>query len=192
MADEGSAVLYEQLTALDAEAAGCIDPRNVRRVVRALEVVLGGDGPWSGRGDLWSPIYYHPTVIVGLVMDRGVLAERILARTVKMIGEGAVEEVCRFRDQRGEQVTSPGGPGICSAIGYGEIARLLRGDLDRAQAVEEIAAATRRYARRQLTWLRKVRDAVMIDVRGRKPEEVAGEILALAALRGSRGSWCDR
>jgi len=185
---EGIDSLYQQLTELDPEAARCIDRRNARRVVRALEVVLGGHGLWSGRGDLWSPSYYHPTMIVGLVTDRGLLAGRILARAERMFDEGAVEEVRRFREERGERDTKPGGPGICSAIGYGEIVRLLHAELDRAGAVEEIAAATRRYARRQLTWLRKVRDAVMIDVRGRDPERVAEEIFALAALRTSRGS----
>lgn len=181
---EGVGCLYAQLVSLDPEAARCIDSRNARRVVRALEVVMAGHVPWSGRSDLWTPVYDHPTIVVGLFMDRAALAERILRRTRLMIEEGAVHEVRCFREQRGEVGTRPGGAGICSAIGYREIAALLSGDLDQEEVIEKIAAATRGYARRQVTWLRKVRDAVMIDVRGRRPQESAEEILAVARFRG--------
>ena len=75
------------------------------------------------------------------------------------------------------EATAPGGPGIRSAIGYGEICRYLDGEISREEAATETAAATRRYARRQLTWLRKLRDAVIIDVQDRDPEEMAREIL---------------
>jgi tRNA dimethylallyltransferase len=185
---EGPDPLYEELAALDPEAARAIDPRNVRRVVRALEVLLTGEGLWSGRGDLWAPEYYHPTLIVGLVTDGVQLAARIRSRTESMLKKGAVKEVRHFREARDEQSTRAGGPGICSAIGYGAILSLLQGELDLAGAVEEIERATRRYARRQLTWLRKVGDAVMIDVRELDPEEVAGKILGLAGSLGAKGS----
>jgi tRNA dimethylallyltransferase len=97
-----------------------------------------------------------------------------------MIREGAIDEVLAFREEYGLEATEPGGPGIRSAIGYPEICRYLAGEIGREEAAELMAAATRRYARRQLTWLRKLRDAVMIDVQDRSPGDIAREILGLA------------
>jgi tRNA A37 N6-isopentenylltransferase MiaA len=69
--------------------------------------------------------------------------------------------------------------GIATAIGYGEIERLLRGEVSLDETVDHIAAATRRYARRQLTWLRKLNGLVIIDVQDRDPEDLAEEVLTL-------------
>jgi tRNA dimethylallyltransferase len=162
---QGAGTLHAELAALDPEAAASIDYRNVRRVIRALESIHGEGGRWSGRRDLWEPEYYHPTIIVGLTMGSQALAQKIAVRTERMLDLGAVEEVRRFHQARDESVTRSGLPGICSAIGYGEICRLLSGELDRLVTAEQITAATRGYARRQGTWLRKVRDAVMIEVK---------------------------
>jgi tRNA dimethylallyltransferase len=179
-AAEGAGALHNELSSLDPAAAAAVDPRNARRVVRALEAVLVGGGGWSGRDDLWDPPYDRPTLAVGLTLDRGILYPRIDARAGRMLREGAIEEVLSFREERGLEATAPGGPGIRSAIGYGEISRYLLGEISREEAAVQMAAATRRYARRQLTWLRKVRDAVMIDVQDRDPEDIAREILDLA------------
>ncbi len=176
----GPEALYQELSQLDPEAASAIDPRNVRRVVRAIETVLTGEGTWSGRTDLWDPVYDRPTLVVALVMDSGVLAERIEVRTGAMLREGAVEEVDVFRRDWGEEATRPGLPGICSAIGYREIADYLSGTVDSSQTVERMAGATRRYARRQSTWLRKVKGAVMIDATSEKPAQLAHKIVGLA------------
>jgi tRNA dimethylallyltransferase len=181
-AAEGAGALHNELARLDPTAAEAVDARNGRRVVRALEAVLVGGGEWSGRDDLWNPRYDRPTVVVGLTLDRSRLYPRIDSRAGRMVREGAVEEVLRFREEQGLEATAPGGPGIRSAIGYGEICRYLDGEISREEAATEMAAATRRYARRQLTWLRKLRDAVIIDVQDRDPEEIAREILDLLAL----------
>lgn len=175
----GAGALHAELATLDPEAAASIDHRNVRRVIRALEGVLGGTR-WSGRQDLWEPVYYHPTLIVGLSMDRALLAERIRARTQRILGAGAVEEVRTFGDKRGVAAARPGRPGICSAIGYKEIWRYLAQEESLAETLERIAAATRGYARRQTTWLRKVRDAVMIEAQDREPSDIARQIISLA------------
>ena len=116
---EGIDSLYQQLTELDPQAARCIDRRNARRVVRALEVVLGGHGLWSGRGDLWSPSYYHPTMIVGLVTDRGLLAGRILARAERMFDEGAVEGSGVSAKNGANGIRSPGGLASAAPSGTG-------------------------------------------------------------------------
>ena len=75
----------------------------------------------------------------------------------------------------------PGGPGIRERHRLsGDLRRYLDGELTLSETAGQIAAATRRYARRQLTWLRKLRDAVIMDVQDRDPEDIAGEILSLA------------
>ncbi len=178
-AAEGCGALHSELAALDPEGAAHVDPRNERRVIRALEAVLVGGREWSGREDLWRPVYDRPTLVVGLVLDRSVLYPRIDARAGRMMREGAVEEVLAFREEHGPEATAPGGPGIRSAIGYPEICGYLEGRTSREEAAEQMAAATRRYARRQLTWLRKLNDAAMIDVQDRDPEDIAREILDL-------------
>ena len=189
---EGVAVLYEELARLDPAAAAAIDPRNSRRVLRALEAITLTGRQWSGRDDLWTPSYYHPTLLVGLVTDRKELYRRIDLRAGRMLRQGAVEEVRRFRETRSPEEARPGGPGIRSAIGYQEICRFLDGEQTLADTVTEVAAATRRYARRQLTWLRKLEDAVIIDVQDREPLDVAQDILVLARsgdrTRGSHRS----
>ncbi len=189
---EGVAVLYEELVRLDPEAAVAIDPRNSRRVIRALEAITLTGRQWSGRADLWTPAYDHPTLLVGLVADRKELYRRIDLRAGRMLRKGAVEEVRRFREARSPEESRPGGPGIRSAIGYPEICRFLDGEQTLEDTVMQVAAATRRYARRQLTWLRKLKDAVIIDAQDREPLDVAQDILALARsgdrTRGSHRS----
>jgi tRNA dimethylallyltransferase len=189
---EGSQTLHAELARLDPEAAALIDHRNVRRVVRALEGALSSGRKWSGRADLWEPEYYHPSLVIGLWMDRSALAQRILVRTESMLDAGAVEEVRRFCEERGEEATRPGRPGICSAIGYEDIWRYLRGEQSREETVERMACATRKYARRQITWLRKVRDAVMIEVKGQDAGEIARYIVALAEGVSDSGEPCTR
>lgn len=173
---EGADVLHAELAGVDPAAAQEIDPRNVRRVIRALEAVRLTGQSWSGREDLWAPAYHYPTTIVGLVMDRAELYRHVDDRAVAIVVGGAIEEVRRFRESVGRIAGEPGGPGIRSAIGYPEICRHLDGELTLEDTVALIAAATRRYARRQLTWLRKLRDAVIIDVQDRDSRDVAREI----------------
>jgi len=182
-AAEGGAALHAQLAGLDPKAAEAVDPRNARRVIRALEAVLVGGKEWSGRDDLWNPRYDRLTLVVGLTLERADLYARIGSRASRMVEEGAVDEVRRFREEHGREATAPGGSGIRSAIGYREICRHLDGELTREEAAEQIAGATRRYVRRQLTWLRKLKDAVIIDVHDRDPEGIAREILDLAPAK---------
>lgn len=183
LAGEGP-VLHAELAALDPEAARAIDPRNLRRVMRALEALLLGKTSWSGRSDLWQPRYYHPTVIVGLVRERQELYRRIEQRSRRILQDGGVDEVRRFRNTCGREATRPGAPGIRSAIGYREIWQYLEGEQDLESTVRKVVTATRQYARRQLTWLRKVEGAVIINVQGREPQEIAQEVAALCETSG--------
>jgi tRNA dimethylallyltransferase len=181
-AAEGPAALHRELAERDPVAAAAIDPRNQRRVLRALEVVIRTGSTWSGREDLWRPRYFHHTLLTALTLDRKELCERIDARARQIAEGGAVEEVRRFleagaRDSRGGSART----GVETAIGFAEIERYLDGLQTLDETVEQIATATRRYARRQVTWLRKLSDLVMIDVHERKPGDVVEEILALVS-----------
>ncbi|MET0558282.1 MAG: tRNA (adenosine(37)-N6)-dimethylallyltransferase MiaA [Solirubrobacterales bacterium] len=118
--------------------------------------------PDSADSELWSPETRHPTVIFGLDMDRAALYERIDARTEAIVAGGALEEV-----KRAEEL----GPGRSArkALGFDE---LLSGD------IEAMQKRSRNYARRQLTWMRKIPGVVTIDRTGLSDGEVAARIAA--------------
>lgn len=121
--------------------------------------------PGTEDSELWSPETRHPTTIFGLDMDRAQLYERIDARTEAIVAAGAEEEV-RRAEALGPSRTAR------KALGFDE---LLAGD------VERMKKRSRNYARRQLTWMRKIPDLHWIDRSGRDDADVAGEIAA--ALR---------
>jgi tRNA dimethylallyltransferase len=176
-------------------------------VVRALEIIEAeGAAALSERGDLWRPEYRHPTLQIVLTADRPVLYDRIELRAREMVRSGAVEEVRRHRGLRSqpgrpagaESTTLAGRPaagrastprGVERAIGYQELAAYLDGETSLDEAAAALAAATRRYARRQATWVRKLDGAVMIDTSGREARDISAEVLqaALAARAGNGG-----
>jgi tRNA dimethylallyltransferase len=177
---DGPHRLHDRLVAFDPEAAAAIHPHNVRRVIRALEVVTTrGRGAWSGRADLWTPRYRHRTLLVGLSAERPLLYERVDARARAMIEGGAVDEVRRYvQGTRQSNVGWTGtGRGVERAIGFREIAAYLAGGESLEDTTAALASATRRYVRRQLTWMRKLSDAVIIDVSGLDVDAIEGRIL---------------
>jgi tRNA dimethylallyltransferase len=186
-ATEGPLALHAELARLDPTAAAAIDPRNVRRLIRAVAVLQmavaqedGAVARWSGRDDLWSPSYYHPTMLVGLTLPREDLYARINLRTRHMLREGAIEEVATILARYGQAGEGEGAlaRGIGKAIGFRLLAEHLRGKLALEDVEDRLAAATRAYARRQLTWMRKMPGVVIMDVSGREPGDVAAEIAA--------------
>jgi tRNA dimethylallyltransferase len=155
-----------------------------REIDAALEagrrpIVVGGTGlylraavaelslekvpPESQESELWSPETRHPTTIFGLDMNRERLYERINARVEAIIGGGAEEEA-----RRAEAL----GPGRSArkALGFDE---LLGGD------IEAMKKRSRNYARRQLTWMRKIPNLELIDRTGSSDEEVAAQMLRI-------------
>lgn len=124
------------------------------------ELSLSKVPPESERSELWSPETRHPTTIFGLDMDRKRLYERINARTEAIVAGGAIEEV---------RVADALGPGRTArkALGFDEV---LAGDL------ETMKRRSRNYARRQLTWMRKIPNLVAIDRTGLGDGEVAARI----------------
>ena len=158
----GAPDLHAVLGARAPWAAAGIEPHDGRRVTRALELLdLGELDPPEGPSQLWSQQTRHPTLLVGLTMERAALYESIDARVEAMVAAGAGAEV---------RTASGGGASQTArqALGFED---LLKGD------VESMKRHTRNYARRQLTWMRKLAGVRLIDVTARAPSEVAREIL---------------
>ena len=169
LAGEGVRALHADLLARDPAAAAEIARTDTQRVLRALELLDAGEEAPGGR-QLWTSDTRHPTLLVALVMEREALYRRIDARVEAMVAAGAAEEV-RRADAAGAS------PSARQALGFEE---LLRGD------VEGMQRRTRRYAKRQLTWLRKLPDTLTIDVTGRRAQDVADEVRS--ALRVAAAS----
>jgi tRNA dimethylallyltransferase len=144
---DGADALHARLSGLDPVAASRIDPRNVRRVVRALEVCLVTGRPISGQQGKTPPPYR--LLILGLTMPRAQLYQRIDQRVDCMIAAGLEEEV---------QQLVAGGYGFdlpaMSGVGYGQFGPYLSGQATLAGTVREIKRATRRFVRHQANWFR--------------------------------------
>ena len=143
----GERELARWLAELDPAAAGRIDPRNVRRVVRALEVTLRTGRPISELQRKTPPPY--DIYIAGLTRDRDALYERIDARVDEMMAAGLLDEVARLRDAGyGPRLPS------MSGLGYRQLLAYLVGEMTLEEAVTRIKFETHRFARQQATWFR--------------------------------------
>jgi tRNA dimethylallyltransferase len=157
----GAPALHARLAQRAPWAAEEIDPNDRQRIVRSLELLDAGeleqpDGP----SQLWTEDVRRPTLLVGLAVEREHLYARIDARVDEMLVAGVREEVVRAQAM-GASATAR------KALGFEE---LLSGD------IEAMKRRTRNYARRQLTWMRKLAGVRAMDVTGRAPESVASEI----------------
>ena len=144
---EGPAVLHARLQELDPVAAQRIDPRNVRRVIRALEVCLHTGEPISKLQQRRPPPYH--IVQIGLTMPRSSLYRRIDERVERMLAAGLVAEVERLV-ARGYDYSLPS----MSGLGYRQIGAYLRGEISLEEAVHLIKRETRRFVRQQYNWFR--------------------------------------
>jgi len=142
---EGAQSLYAELQAVDPEAAAIIDPRNVRRVVRALEVYQSSGRTFSSQRMRQAPPYNE--LWIGLTLPRAALYERADERVDRMVAAGWVDEV-RNLAARGYSLDLP----ALSALGYREIARFLQGELSLEEAIVLIKRHTRRFIRHQYAW----------------------------------------
>ena len=170
----GFEAMHARLAQRAPQAAEKVPPADRSRVIRLLELLemgaLGEEEP-QVESQLWTEDTRHPTLLVGLTMDRAELYERIDRRVDTMVGEGALEEVKAAHDA-GAAVTAR------KALGFQE---LLVGD------IEAMKTKSRQYARRQLTWMRKLPNIRLIDVTGRSPGAVADEILRQAPSDSASG-----
>jgi len=162
LATLGPARLHEQLRELAPRTAATIEPGDRSRIVRALELAEMGelDDDQSEESELWTSDTRRPTLLAGLVMRREALYSAIDRRVEAMVEAGAAEEV-RAAHAAGASRTAR------AALGFQE---LLEGDID------AMKRRTRNYAKRQLTWMRKLSGVQVIDATGRDAHDVATEI----------------
>jgi tRNA dimethylallyltransferase len=139
--------LYRELQSIDPAAAAKIDPRNVRRVIRALEVYYGTGEPPSRLQRKGGPGF--STLVIGLTAERSELYRRIDWRAEEMIQRGLVEEVKQLL----EKGYSPSLPSM-SGIGYRQIGQFLRGEMTLPEAIDKMKYETHRLARHQYAWFR--------------------------------------
>jgi tRNA dimethylallyltransferase len=162
VAARGAPALHAELVRRAPWAAETIAPTDRQRIVRALELdAIGALEPPQEANQLWTGEMRHPTRLIGLVMEREALYARIEARVDAMVAAGAVEEV-RAAHAAGAS------PSARQALGFDE---LLQGDID------AMKRRTRNYAKRQLTWMRKLPNVELVDVTGREPGEIALDLM---------------
>jgi tRNA dimethylallyltransferase len=163
IAERGPGELHAEL---EPDVAAAIHPNDRQRIARATELQRTGlepAAPHRGGGRLWTAELRHPTVLAGLTIDSEELSRRIDARVDAMVESGALEEVAAA-DRAGASRTAR------AAIGFEQ---LLAGD------IEATKRAQRQFARRQMTWLRRMEGVHAIDRTELSDAEVAARVLDL-------------
>jgi tRNA dimethylallyltransferase len=169
----GASAMYERVRTADPTAAAKIEPANVRRSVRALEVMELTRRPFSSFASAWDR--FDPTRVraAGVTIERATLRARIQARVDAMVRGGLLEEVARLVERGfGGWLTSS------QAIGYAEIARHLAGETTLEAAVAVTVKRTNALARRQLSFLRRDPRITWFEVGDRGAIERVDEIEA--------------
>ncbi|HET9123920.1 MAG TPA: tRNA (adenosine(37)-N6)-dimethylallyltransferase MiaA, partial [Solirubrobacteraceae bacterium] len=162
LGDLGPEALHAELAARAPWAAAEIAATDSHRILRALELHEAGElQPMRGDSELWTAETRHPTLLVGLTTDRETLYRQIDARVEAMLAAGVREEVQRA-SRAGASATAR------KALGFEELL---------ADDVEAMKRRTRNYARRQLTWMRKLPGVLQLDATGRSAGEIADEIV---------------
>jgi tRNA dimethylallyltransferase len=167
VAQRGAPELHAELEPALGEK---VDPNDGKRVARLTELSRAGIEPPAGAEGMWTAQLRHPTALFGLTMDRERLAERIDARVDEMIAGGAADEA-REALEVGPSRTAR------AALGFEQLVS----DIDASpstEAIGSIKAAHRAYARRQLTWMRRMEGVRLIDRTDRDDADVAAEIAA--------------
>ena len=164
----GKDKLYQELMKVDPVAAQRIDPRNVRRTIRALEVYRTTKIPSSQLQYKKAPLF--DIIIIGLTTDRAELYRRIDLRVDTMMKQGLVAEVKNLVAM-GYDLNLP----AMSGIGYKQIGMFLRDELTLASAIQQIKFETHRFVRHQYGWFRLKDDRIKwFDTQGRvEPEIIA-------------------
>ena len=164
--EAGKDKLYQELVKVDPVAAQKIDPRNVRRTIRALEVYKAIKTPFSQLQHKRAPLF--DIFIVGLTTDRAELYRRIDLRVDEMMKRGLVAEVKNLVDM-GYDFNPPALPGI----GYKQIGMFLRSEITLEAAIQQIKFETHRFIRHQYAWFR-LKDARIhwFDLQSRTEPEI--------------------
>lgn len=169
--EEGPESLYHLLSSLDPEGAKKVPPNNVRRVIRALEIIKETGKNYSDFLKSWQD-YKSPYElwIFGLFLPREKLYKKIEERVEKMVEKGLFEEVKALRKKYSLALTPR------QALGYKEVLAYLSGKINAEEAVELIKRRTRQYAKRQMVWFKKDPRVKWINIEGKSAKEIAQEI----------------
>jgi tRNA dimethylallyltransferase len=163
LAERGPEVLHAEL---DPDLAATIHPRDRKRIARTLELQRAGiepPKPHGAGGRLWTAALRHPTLLIGLTIDRNELKARIDSRVEAMAAAGASDEARRAASANASRTAR-------AALGFEEF---LAGDLEAVKRVH------RSYARRQLTWMRRMEGVELIDRAGLSDQQVATQMVDL-------------
>jgi tRNA dimethylallyltransferase len=153
-AQHGAGYLHKILQRLDPESAGKIAAADTQKLIRAVEVCLLAKRPLSElHRDGREPLQGWRVIKIGLEPEREALYERIHARTEAMLARGWLDEVRHLVESGLPEDAKP-----FDFIGYRELRAVLRGEMKLDEARTPIEQATRRYAKRQLTWFRREQD----------------------------------
>jgi tRNA dimethylallyltransferase len=167
----GASHLYDRLVRMDPVAAAKIEPGNVRRTVRALEVAAITGTPFSDFAGAWDRFPSDGVRVAGLDVSRPLLAERIGARVERMLADGWLDEVRALMDRGfGRWLTAS------QAIGYAELVRHLEGRSTLEDAVELTIKRTKALARRQMAWFRRDPRIRWFSVPGTGPDVIVDDL----------------
>jgi tRNA dimethylallyltransferase len=154
----GPGILFDRLAKLDPATAESIPKQNVRRVIRALEVIeITGD---KYANALPEPSYARPTLTLGIEVDRELLKARIASRVEQMWQDGLVEEARSVSAEFSLSKTA------AKAIGYAQALAQVDGLWTQQEAIQQTIQLTNRYARRQMSWFRRDKRIVWLDGSG--------------------------
>jgi len=171
LASSGVGAVLDVLKGLDEDVYDQIDKNNVKRVIRAIEILSTG-GKISGKTSQRKDLYPH--VLFVLHRTREQTYQKINERVDKMVQNGLLQEVAtlysKYKDDRLQSF---------KAIGYKEVIDHLNGKITFEEAVEQIKVNTRHYAKRQSTYFKRMQNTIWVDVEGKTIQEVVTEVLQL-------------
>jgi len=158
--EKGNAYLHDKLKAIDPDAAAKIHVNDVKRIIRAIEVyeLTGKTISYHQKVSRLNPPEYN-YIKIGLTMNREKLYDRINKRVDVMLENGLVDEVKKLVELGYDKNAI-----AMQGLGYKEILAYIRGECSLAEAVEILKRETRRYAKRQITWFKRIEDVYWIDL----------------------------
>lgn len=157
--EKGNGYLHNKLREIDPKAADNIHMNNVKRVIRAIEVYTHTKKPISVHQEesRKNPPWYN-YILIGITMDREKLYDRINKRVDLMLANGLIQEVAKLIEMGYDRSAI-----AMQGLGYKEILSYLRGESTLDEAVEILKRDTRRYAKRQITWFKRIENVYWID-----------------------------
>lgn len=157
--NKGKGYLYRYLERVDPTSAKRIEPNDIRRIIRAIEVSLKGKRNISEFQNLFTKPAGYDFLKIGLLRDRKELYRLIEERIDRMIEKGLVQETRELLRMRPDKIPM-------QALGYKEIGLYLKGSVSIEEAVRLLKKRTKMYAKRQITWFKKEPDINWVDITG--------------------------